>query len=437
MKQTINLLIERLLPLPHLNLKQVAKRTLASDLFQKISATFVVRVLLMGLGFVNSIILARILAPEGRGILAVATAVTAMGIQFGNLGLPTANTYTVSKDPTRLPNVLANSLVISLGIGTLGALVLGFIFRMAPEIAPVHGTTLTLALMAIPLGLAYMLCLNILVGMQKIRTFNQIEVGSTLISIGFVLIVIISQQITVDILLGASILASCITLTWLFINLRPQMNSALQPSFDLFKENLIYGIKAYTSTFLAFLVLKVDLLMINQWLGAEQAGLYSVAVAISNLVYLIPTTVGNIIFPKLCSIEDWKERYRLLKKVCQPLSLLMVFIISFTAISAYPLITILYGRSYTLAAQPLLWLLPGILVWSIESVFRKLLASDGYRIEIIYAWLAASLTNIVLNIFLIPSMGISGAAISSSLSILVVALVTMTTFYRDRKRQYV
>ena len=101
------------------------KKAVNSDLSQKVVETFVTRILLIGIGLVTSVIVARILGPEGRGLYAVALAVGAIGMQFGNLGLHASNTYYVSRDRSLLPLLVSNTLLVSFAFGGTGALLAG------------------------------------------------------------------------------------------------------------------------------------------------------------------------------------------------------------------------------------------------------------------------------------------------------------------------
>ncbi|MDX1389259.1 MAG: hypothetical protein R3344_08715, partial [Acidobacteriota bacterium] len=99
------------------------RRALESDFVQKVIETFATRILLIGIGFATSVLIARILGPEGRGLFAVAGTIAAIGIQFGNLGLHSANTYSVARDRGKLPGLLANSLLVGFGLGGLVAVI--------------------------------------------------------------------------------------------------------------------------------------------------------------------------------------------------------------------------------------------------------------------------------------------------------------------------
>src|SRR5260370_22178301 len=125
-----------------------------SGLFRNVLETYGTRVLLIAVGLATTVLVSRVLGPMGRGLFAVAVVIGAIGVQFGNLGLHASNTYYVAKDRDLLPALIGNTLVISFGIGGLGALVCWVVFAFWPAIAPLQGILLVLALAWIPFGLA-------------------------------------------------------------------------------------------------------------------------------------------------------------------------------------------------------------------------------------------------------------------------------------------
>src|SRR3972149_6606561 len=88
---------------------------------------------------VTSVLVARILGPEGRGLYAVAMAVGAIGVQFGNLGLHASNTYYVARERSLLPALIGNTLLVSFVVGGSGSVLAWIVFSLRPELAPVPG----------------------------------------------------------------------------------------------------------------------------------------------------------------------------------------------------------------------------------------------------------------------------------------------------------
>ena len=165
---------------PPFSFRTLIDQAKSSDFFIKITRTLSTRIFLIIIGFTSSVIIARALGPEGRGMFAIAVAIGALAVQFTNLGLHGANTYYVSRDPQLLPSLLGNSLTASFSLGTLISLLAGLFFWIYPSLAPIHGTLLLMALAWAPLGLAYLLLQSLLLGVDDIRTYNTIELVTKL-----------------------------------------------------------------------------------------------------------------------------------------------------------------------------------------------------------------------------------------------------------------
>src|SRR6266478_5579978 len=156
-----------------------------TELRRNVFESYGTRLLVVAVTFATAVVIARELGPTGRGLYAVAVAMGAIGVQFGNLGLQLSNTYHVAKDRALLPALIGNTLAVVLGawvVTLLGGI--GFVFW--PELSPVHGTLLMLALASVPVGLAYLLTQGLLLGVNEVRAYNQIECGSKLLALALI-----------------------------------------------------------------------------------------------------------------------------------------------------------------------------------------------------------------------------------------------------------
>ena len=74
---------------------------MALDFRGRVALTLAGRGTTIGLGLISSVVTARWLGPEGRGVLATLGVVTGLALQFGNPGLHTGNVYFVAREPRR------------------------------------------------------------------------------------------------------------------------------------------------------------------------------------------------------------------------------------------------------------------------------------------------------------------------------------------------
>lgn len=386
---------------------------LASDFIHKVAGTFAARLLLILIGLVTSVIVARILGPEGRGLYAVAVAIGAIGVQFGNMGLHASNTYYIAKDASRLPSIVGNTIAVSVTVGGCGSILAWVVFAVWENIAPVHGLLLVMALLWIPFGLANVLLQNVLLGIQDVRSYNIIDVTTRIFGVFLITLIIILGLVNVEIVFAAGFLSLLASIIWILYRLRPYMSSYPLPSWNMLKENIHYGLKAYAAALFAFLVLRFDLLMINHMLDPEQAGYYSIAASMGDMMYMFPMIVGTILFPTLSALNSDQEKWQRAKTVAISITGVLIVFAIMAMLLAEPIIKFLFGVKFLPAVAPFVWLIPGIVLLSVNTILMNYFASIGMPLITVYSPSIALLCNIIVNMCLIPKMGIVGASISS------------------------
>jgi len=399
------------------------KKVVNSDLSQKVMETFVTRILLIGIGLVTSVIVARILGPEGRGLYAVALAVGAIGMQFGNLGLHASNTYFVSRDRSLLPFLVSNTLLVSFAFGGTCALLAGIAFALWPRIAPLQGHLLTLTLISIPVGLAYLLFQNLLIGIQEVRVFNTIELSSKVLSVALITAVILFQRVNVESVFCSQLIALLAALLWCVTHLGRKLSAWYWPSIELLRSHLGYGFRSFLASFGSYLVLRLDLLLVQYILGAKQAGYYSIAGTMADMVYLLPTVTGFILFPKLSAMTNNREKWEFVKKIAALMGGVMMILCGLGALLVKPLVMLLYGEPFLPAVPAFIWLMPGIFFWANSTFPLLYLQSTGLPRQVIYIWGILISTNVTLNLLFLERWGIVGAAAISSTTYLMSFLV--------------
>jgi O-antigen/teichoic acid export membrane protein len=417
------------------SLWECARGLIASDFVRHVAGTITNRFMLLGIGVLTSVVVARILGPEGRGAYAVAMGIGAIGVQGCNLGLHASNTYTVARKPELLSTLVMNSMAIGMGLGGFAAATIGAFFSLWPNLAPLQGLLLWLSLCWIPFGLCYLFTTNLLLGVQEITTYNKIELAGKIFSVVLIGIVIWSNVVTPETVFLAGLLALGVSLALTFRVLHRRAVHLTRPSLSLFTGNLGYSIRGYVAAFFSFVALRLDLLLIQYLLDVEQAGYYSVAVSLTDVLYMLPVTVGTILFPKLSGMSDDAQRWKYTKTVVGTVAVLMIGIAIVALFGARPLITMLYGAAFEPATAAFIWLLPGIVLLSVSSLLMNYLAAIGMPPVVMYSSALAALINIGLNLKLIPLLGIVGASVSMTVSAATMLIVGIAYVVRIQQRR--
>ena len=296
---------------------------LRSSFVRDIAGSFANRLLLLAIGIVASVLITRALGPAGRGQYALALAIAAVGVQLGNLGLHASNTYAVSRRPDLMGTLVANSLLVSVAVGCGGGLIAWLAFAILPALAPVPSTLLALALLSVPLGLAYLLLQNLLLGTQQVRFYNLVELGLRVSSTVTVIGLIVLVGITPSSVFVISIATTAVGVVLLLRHLGGSASMPVRPSLGILGEHSRYGFKAYLAALLSFLVLRSDLFLVSSIRGDAAAGYYSIAVALADLVYMLPTTVGMLLFPRLSAMTEASRMWWIARQLALIIGIIM------------------------------------------------------------------------------------------------------------------
>ena len=161
--------------------------------------------------------------------------------------------------------------------------------------------------------------------------------------------------------------------------------------------------------------MKVDQVMIKEMMGAQEVGFYAAAVRLSEAWYFIPMAITSSVFPSIINAKKQSEKlyYQRLQKLYNLMTWLAVAIALPTTFLAPWVIRVLFGEAFLPASGVL-----SIHVWAGVFVFLGVACSRWFIVENyikknLYRALIGMISNIILNVILIPLYGIYGAAIAT------------------------
>lgn len=384
--------------------------------------------------FVTGVLSARTLGVEGRGAYAVALVVGNLGTHLGNAGLHAANTFFVSRRPNLLPRLVANSAWYACVAGTAIALVSGSVIAIWPSAAPVTGTLLILAILWIPVNLFYLSCSGLQMGLQRIRLQNKIELSLRAATVATVIAVTIFGALSparfLAIVLAGFAGAALVSARTFAV----PMSQMLRPSISVFKETLPYGAKIFGGSLFIYVALRFDLLMVEYLLGRGSSGHYSITASMGDIILTLPASIAAVLFPTLSKTAVFADRWENAKKASGVMAVVMAVVCLGGFLAARPVIVLAFGEAFSPAVSAFRYLVPGLFFMSISVVFGSILSASGMPIYALLPSMMAAVLNIGLNFVLIPSRGIDGAAIASTISYIACFVVTiaMAILFRYR-----
>jgi O-antigen/teichoic acid export membrane protein len=185
-------------------------------------------------------------------------------------------------------------------------------------------------------------------------------------------------------------------------------------NFQLANKLLKYSWPLIISGIMVTLYMKIDYLMLQNIKGVKEAGAYATVAQLSEAWNFIPAVIVTSLFPAILNakrddIGRYKKRIQHLYDLMVYISVPVAIIITFLS----PFIYKLYKPEYAYAAPVL-----SVHIWSGVFVFlgvanaQNLIAENLNIFSFIRTGFGA-IVNIILNLILIPRMGMMGAAIAT------------------------
>lgn len=181
---------------------------------------------------------------------------------------------------------------------------------------------------------------------------------------------------------------------------------------------------------------KADVIMLESMRSRDEVGFYSAAYSFLLISIILIDSFVNSLYPLLANFyENNRERFDLAFKKSLKLVVIVTLPLAITvSLQAREVIFLTFGQSYSASMPALKILIWTILPYSISQVFAyALVASMNQKLDLIVNFVAM-LTNIILNLILIPRYGFMGASIATLISIVVYVAVQIPFIQRKIMR---
>lgn len=401
------------------------ERDLRHDVLLMLGAKFCVLIL----GAATTVIVARSLGPAGRGSLASIYALMTLLAQLGTFGIASANPYFVAREPHMRASIAGNSLWLA---GVLGPVmvVVGIAVKIAAPgaLADISWLELAVGMFAVPIMLCSIFLQSILLAEGRTVLYNGIEVGAALLTVLLLLTVLPLAGGGVLLALSLMIGPQVVALALYVSATRDHGRLLRRPDGALARRMFGYGARAYVVTLIGYMLIRIDLLIVNGIQGAKAAGQYSIAVALADALYLLPVSVAVNLFPRLARGSAGHDASR---EVFQLVAIGYLIVCVIVAPLADPVITLMFGAAYHPAISLFLWLLPGVYCLGVLTVISYHFAAHGMPRELVLVWIPGLIVNVALDVTLLPHHGTYVASIASTVAYAIVLLLHLRLFARN------
>lgn len=379
----------------------------------KLLLTISIEIVTTALGAVSGILLARLLAPEGRGELAALMLWPGMLLTLGGLGIPHTIAYFTGSHSQNSGSIFGTAFALA---GVQTAVIISAGYLVIPlALRNQYGDVIPLSLIylvTVPMSLAAGISLGVLQGALDMRGFNALRVMQSSLHLGGVatlwLVRAANLHWVVGLYVGNLFVAACvgIGLAWRKVGYRAGWDS------DLAKQMVSYGIKTQISNMAQSLNLRLDQLIMSLFLAPGSLGLYVVAVTFSKLLNPISHAIGIIILPAVARSNRVQVTHQL--GILFRSNLLILLLLGGVLIITLPLLLpLLVGKAYSEAVVPAQVLAIGAVFLGMNDVLSEALRGLNRPGVPTVAQIISLVLTIILLYLLLPTMGVLGAALTS------------------------
>jgi O-antigen/teichoic acid export membrane protein len=378
----------------------------------------------------SRMVLTRALGPSDLGRYTLAILVPALAVVVAGFGMSTASIYLIGSKQFKVGAVESTFLTASAAMALLCVAVCVLVPGVLPKaLLQSERSTLFAVCMAVPAALLTSTGLALLQAHKLIGRYNYASTATPLVT----------AAVFVTLHVAGALSFSSALLSWAICSYAPAIMALgwlvtvaelrVELRTDVLFAALRLAPRAYIANLAGFLVRRCDVILVSLLCGTVELGYYSVAFTTAELVWYLATAVTTSLAPAVARCSAG-EATATTATVCRNIVFLVAFVLLCLLSVDRLLITGVFGRPFLPAVAPFRWLLPGILAATVDKVISADLIGRGSLTITMVTSIVTLLTNLAANLVLIPRLGISGAALASSLSYGVSAAIVFLFYVR-------
>ncbi|WP_254522230.1 oligosaccharide flippase family protein [Natrinema caseinilyticum] len=399
------------------------------------------KVVALGFGFLTQLVMARLLLPEAYGSVALALAVISVATMIAMLGLDEGVTRKVPEyedDHSRTRGVvraglrlgavssLAVAAAIVLSAPTIGARIFG---------DPSLTVLLRIGALSIPFMVVGQIALKVTRGFRSARpyayVYQVLRPAARLVFIGLFVGAGFGAVGAVAGQMAALVVMGIVGLAYTY-RLLPSWRDVSPAGMD--RTVLAFSLPLMVTVGMDYLIAYTDTFVIGYLLTADDVGIYNISFQLRGGIVTAVVASGFLLPPVLTRLQV-NEQMRELRVVYRVITKWVVFLTLpvFLAVFVFPqgILVTLFGGGYAEGGPALQVLGLGAIASAAMGSTSQSLIGLGKNRTVLYTTGLSAIVNVVLNVVLIPLLGILGAAIASTTAIVLKHTANVTVLYRN------
>jgi O-antigen/teichoic acid export membrane protein len=414
-----------------------APRRLASGAFVALSA----QVAALAATTVTSVAIARLLGPSGTGAVALVINLIGLGTMMFGFGLRSGIIYELNSGTWPLRRAVRQTALTAVALGTAGGCVVLALYALTRDsvFENLSALTAAAAAAALPFAIAIIYAGGIALARERYEAYAVLQVLPTVAT----LVLAVSLAIPFEVPGAAVGIAAATAITalfgWVWLSRYAKVvdRTSGPDSGGHLRRAARFGVQAWGGDVLQFLNYRVDLFILNSFAVIADVGVYSVAVTLTSLAWVLPNALTTVLFPRAASLEaatrsgaiEQSEADLTAVRGARQTIILLVPSAIVPLLLLFVAVPLLYGDKFAESTRLGLILLPGVLVIGLGKALSAVTTGRGHPRYALFLSLISFPFTVVLYALLIPPWGATGAATASTFSYVLTTIVAWI-FYR-------
>jgi O-antigen/teichoic acid export membrane protein len=384
---------------------------------------------------VLSVVLARAIGPSANGEYTLLATLVNLAVLIFSLGLASGITYEVSRGRWSTRAALTESYAVALGLGVLGAGVGVAFYELTSDsvMRAFDQPLVLLALASIPALLAAQFASAILLGADRYEGY------ATLLLTNAAVTLVVSAGLAVPFgltgaiagLVAASLATSGVGALLLRRGAPTPGRQHARPLREAFR----FGLPGWIGNLFQQVNYRFDVIILAAYASTAEVGVYSVALTVTSLAWVLPHALQTVIFPRTANLDAAAQAGELTAEESDAAvtratrhSVLLLLPSGMIVLVLLALVPLVYGRKFDETVVLGLVLLPGVLALGTGKVLGSVVAGRGWPRYNLYTAAPVAVFTLLLYFAAIPPFGEWGAAAGSSISYLATTLIACFFF---------
>lgn len=206
---------------------------------------------------------------------------------------------------------------------------------------------------------------------------------------------------------------------------------AIRPDWSSLRRDIAFIAIIGLTNLVGLMNYRADLFLVEHFLGLPPTGVYSIAIMVAELLWLLSSAVTQAAYARI-GAPDRDAAARFVVRIVHANLMVLLLVAPILYLAARIVLPWLLGPAYVDAPLLLAVLLPGVLSYGAASPLSAYFTNHVGRPQVPAAVAALSLIiNVALCVALIPRIGSIGGAVATTTSYVISVMVMLLLFTRQ------